>query len=327
METSRRGCRVDDRPRGRRAREGTRAREERSTDSVDSGRLRRVGSGRLRRGRDVAIPRRRHRGCDVGIRSRPGARLRYAWSPDECIPEFYCDAAVLRSRHKDRGLEDLGVPPWCDGPEAFVAYHRELLESAEVDARVHAWIDLTSSAPRGPLRSSRRRRGAGAVTNVALPSMHRGDAATWLFCGDVSRRRRRGRDAALPWRRIAAPPRPRRWLCRGDVSRRRFGHASSGPAAVSRKNAPLREAPDHLFSGLSRRAPGVATLFRAPHPPERKTRPSVRRYSGPTLRRSSSLAEVGRPQAPAAPRRPRRAVRARRDVVGAVPRRVPAAGA
>ena len=63
------------------------------------------------------------------------------------MPEFYCDPSVFRSLHADtHNLRDLGVPDWCASPEAFVAYHRGLLESPHVSARLHAWIDLTFGA-------------------------------------------------------------------------------------------------------------------------------------------------------------------------------------
>ena len=93
------------------------------------------------------------------------------------------------------------------------------------------------------------------VRGVDLPLMNRGGAAaaTWAFRGDDARqrrrlrrgsfrgdesRRRRGWDVAIPCRRVAAAPRPRRgysveinrggaaaatWLLRADESRRRRG--------------------------------------------------------------------------------------------------------
>ena len=46
----------------------------------------------------------------------------YAWTPDEAVPEFYCDASVLRSMHPE--MLDLAVPDWADSPDDFVRQHR-----------------------------------------------------------------------------------------------------------------------------------------------------------------------------------------------------------
>ncbi|ETW05458.1 hypothetical protein H310_03221 [Aphanomyces invadans] len=61
-------------------------------------------------------------------------------SPDECIPELYLDASVFVSCHDD--MASLTLPPWCATPDACVAYHRRVLESDDVSAQLHTWIDL-----------------------------------------------------------------------------------------------------------------------------------------------------------------------------------------
>lgn len=60
----------------------------------------------------------------------------YEWTPDECIPEFYCDASVFRSIHTAIGLKDLAVPSFCKSVSEFLDYHRSLLESDVVSANV-----------------------------------------------------------------------------------------------------------------------------------------------------------------------------------------------
>ncbi|XP_022138854.1 protein GFS12 isoform X2 [Momordica charantia] len=65
----------------------------------------------------------------------------YQWTPDECIPEFYCDSQIFYSMHD--GMADLAVPPWAGSPEEFIKLHRDALESDRVSAKLHEWIDIT----------------------------------------------------------------------------------------------------------------------------------------------------------------------------------------
>lgn len=65
----------------------------------------------------------------------------YQWTPDECIPEFYCDPNVFCSRHS--GMNDLAVPWWAATPEEFIKLHRDALESDRVSSQIHQWIDIT----------------------------------------------------------------------------------------------------------------------------------------------------------------------------------------
>ncbi|KAK6265211.1 hypothetical protein QUC31_016048 [Theobroma cacao] len=65
----------------------------------------------------------------------------YQWTPDECIPEFYCDPQIFYSQHS--GMTDLAVPSWAGSPEKFIKLHRDALESNRVSCQIHHWIDIT----------------------------------------------------------------------------------------------------------------------------------------------------------------------------------------
>ncbi|XP_042027460.1 protein GFS12 isoform X4 [Salvia splendens] len=65
----------------------------------------------------------------------------YQWTPDECIPEFYCDPHIFNSLHS--GMPDLAVPSWAGTSEEFVKLHRDALESNRVSLQMHKWIDIT----------------------------------------------------------------------------------------------------------------------------------------------------------------------------------------
>ncbi|CBI25946.3 unnamed protein product, partial [Vitis vinifera] len=85
----------------------------------------------------------------------------YQWTPDECIPEFYCDPQIFRSLHS--GMADLAVPSWARSPEEFIKVHRDALESDRVSCQIHHWIDITF----GYKMSGQA---ALAAKNVMLPS-------------------------------------------------------------------------------------------------------------------------------------------------------------
>ncbi|KDP27993.1 hypothetical protein JCGZ_19073 [Jatropha curcas] len=92
----------------------------------------------------------------------PSNMLRlYQWTPDECIPEFYCDPHIFYSLHS--GMANLAVPSWASSPEEFIKLHRDALESERVSCQIHHWIDITF----GYKMSGQA---AVAAKNVMLPS-------------------------------------------------------------------------------------------------------------------------------------------------------------
>ncbi|XP_021836164.2 protein GFS12 isoform X3 [Spinacia oleracea] len=85
----------------------------------------------------------------------------YQWTPDECIPEFYCDHQIFYSLHP--GMSNLAVPSWAGSPQEFIKLHRDALESDRVSREIHNWIDITF----GYKMSGQP---AVAAKNVMLPS-------------------------------------------------------------------------------------------------------------------------------------------------------------
>ncbi|KAE9361004.1 hypothetical protein PF008_g1484 [Phytophthora fragariae] len=107
----------------------------------------------LARRSPMALLRRVVRG-DFQAREYPATMARmFEWTPDECIPEFYTDPAVFKSLHGNE-MQDLQLPFWedteggeeQDAASVFVRCHRAMLESDEISAQLHKWIDLNFGA-------------------------------------------------------------------------------------------------------------------------------------------------------------------------------------
>jgi len=69
----------------------------------------------------------------------------------ELIPEFFLPGGdwlvnaqrlPLGVRQSGAAVDDVELPPWADGPEDFLAKHRQALESPYVSSHLHQWIDL-----------------------------------------------------------------------------------------------------------------------------------------------------------------------------------------
>eukprot|EP00798_Chlamydomonas_sp_ICE-L_P029717 gene29717-5152_t len=118
-------------------------------------------------------------------------------SPDECIPEMYCDPTIFRSCHD--GFKDLELPDWASSPEDFISQHMLALESPFVSSHLPLWIDLmfghklagtaavvaknvylSSVSPTGPRQDSHSSSGGGSGGAPRRGAMNGvGDGAYW----------------------------------------------------------------------------------------------------------------------------------------------------
>ncbi|KAF8066311.1 GFS12 [Scenedesmus sp. PABB004] len=129
----------------------------------------------------------------------------YLSSPDEALPQFYCDPRVFVSRHA--GMTDLAVPAWAGGPDAFVALHRAALESEYVSANLHKWIDLTFGVALSGAAGL-------AAKNIHLPAGAGAGAGGGAGAGAANAAAAGGGAAAEPpthgvWQLFVAPHPPR----------------------------------------------------------------------------------------------------------------------
>lgn len=101
----------------------------------------------------------------------------YKWTPDEATLEFYLSNLqpdIFKSLHED--MDDMALPHWCNNSsDAFISYHRSLLESAHVSQQLHKWIDLNF----GDALSGKR---AVAEKNVVLSVMPYGNGGCQDQC-------------------------------------------------------------------------------------------------------------------------------------------------
>ncbi|XP_021756984.1 protein GFS12-like isoform X2 [Chenopodium quinoa] len=141
----------------------------------------------------------------------------YQWTPDECIPEFYCDHQIFYSLHP--GMSDLSVPSWAGSPQEFIKFHRDALESERVSREIHNWIDITF----GYKMSGQP---AVAAKNVMLPS------------SQPTTPRPIGR------RQLFTQPHPVRW---GNTKRNRVSANVGGAVSIHHEN--LVDSKKPLFDG------------------------------------------------------------------------------
>lgn len=120
----------------------------------------------------------------------------FAWTPDECIPEFFTDASALTSVHGCDVMDDLECPSWCRSPAEFVRAHRAMLESPQVSAQLHSWIDLNFGYALSGPEAVRQK---NVPLHVQGTKSHFGKSSGFvqLFHSPHPRRRLRDADVAL----------------------------------------------------------------------------------------------------------------------------------
>lgn len=97
----------------------------------------------------------------------------YQWTPDECIPEYFSDASVFVSQHEN--MEDISLPAWCSEPEAFIRWHRSMLESDYVSNHLHLWINLNFGCVSGGcVTDSYQLSGEAAIEAKNVPLVQEG---------------------------------------------------------------------------------------------------------------------------------------------------------